>query len=348
LWLCVVLSQFRAQLTDFSFLIHSCMTDTAAPSVMPLQLALRGEEPCFKSGLIACSIVWVWCNGSRLRLTTALQIHALKSKPKIWTDWLIQIWMKDSSSHAKSSALYLGPLETKCVLCRDKRSDGAAFLRAVQDGLEAAEPSGVQVIVNDRVDVAIAAGAHGVHVGQSDMPCAAVRRLVGPSMLIGVSVKTSEQAFEAARAGADYVGAGAVFSTTTKASTCIGLDGLLTIVAASPIPVVAIGGVGADNVADVLATNCAGAAVVSALFGADDVAAAAAELRKMLKWAACKMLCLPPVWFSASIWDVWQLPVGLLIVKLLGYGSFVRVIPTVALRFPGISPTKLWPKQCND
>jgi thiamine-phosphate diphosphorylase len=108
-------------------------------------------------------------------------------------------------------------------------------------------------------------------------------------VLIGVSVKTPEQALEAAQAGADYVGAGAVFATATKESTCIGVDGLRAVVAASPIPVVAIGGVGAENVADAVAAGCAGVAVVSALFGAADIAAAAAELREKAKRAACKM-----------------------------------------------------------
>jgi thiamine-phosphate diphosphorylase len=166
---------------------------------------------------------------------------------------------------------------------RDKSSDGAAFLKGVQEALAASQPSGLPVIVNDRIDIAIAAGAHGVHIGQADLSCAAVRRLVGPSMLVGVSVKTPKQALDAAQAGADYVGAGAVFATTTKASACIGLDGLRAIVATSPIPVVAIGGVSTENVADVMATGCAGAAVVSAVFAADDVAAATAGLQRAME-----------------------------------------------------------------
>ena len=144
--------------------------------------------------------------------------------------------------------------------------------------LAAAAPAGVPVLVNDRVDVALAAGAHGVHIGQGDLPCAAVRRLVGSSLIVGVSCKTAEQAVAAARAGADYVGVGAVYPTNTKDSKAIGVDGLAAVVRASPIPVVAIGGLKAHNVAPAMQAGAAGVAVVTALFAADDIAAATADV----------------------------------------------------------------------
>lgn len=162
--------------------------------------------------------------------------------------------------------------------CSEKDADGGAFLETVTEALAAAAAAGVPVIVNDRVDVALAARAHGVHIGQDDMPCAAVRRLVGPSMIVGVSVKSPEEAVAAARDGADYVGVGAVFATATKQSEAIGVEAIARIVAASPVPVVAIGGIKADNAAEVMRSGCAGVAVVSALFAAQDVAAATREL----------------------------------------------------------------------
>ena len=170
---------------------------------------------------------------------------------------------------------------------REKHSDGGDFLAVVQDAVAAAVGTDVSIIVNDRIDVALAAGAHGVHVGQSDLPCTAVRRLVGSAMIVGVSVSTAAEAQRAARDGADYVGAGAVFATPTKESSeAIGVDGLCTVVAGSPVPVVAIGGIKPENVDDVMASGCAGVAVVSGMFGADDLETATRDLRKCVEAAA--------------------------------------------------------------
>ena len=171
------------------------------------------------------------------------------------------------------------------IACSEKSAGGEAFLDAVTEALAAAAQAGVPVIVNDRVDVALAANADGVHIGQDDLPCAAVRRIVGPSMIVGVSVKTEEEAIAAARDGADYVGAGAVFATATKESEAIGVDAIARIVAASPVPVVAIGGINAGNAAEVMGSGCAGVAVVSALFAAQDVAAATRELHGIVSAA---------------------------------------------------------------
>ena len=127
----------------------------------------------------------------------------------------------------------------------------------------------VFVLVNDRVDVAAGVpGAAGAHVGQGDLPAPLARRALGHTRLLGISVRTPEQAVEAARQGADYVGAGAVFPTGTKEDAAvIGLAGLAEIVRVSPIPVVAIGGVTAANAGDAIRAGASGVAVVSAVFG---------------------------------------------------------------------------------
>ena len=126
-------------------------------------------------------------------------------------------------------------------------------------------------------------------MGQTDLPAAAVRAMLGPTALLGVSVKTPQQAADAAAAGADYVGAGAVFPTGTKAdASVIGLDGLRAVCAASsegalgPMPVVAIGGVSAANAAQAVAAGAAGAAVVSDVFAAACATAAAQQLRRVV------------------------------------------------------------------
>lgn len=175
------------------------------------------------------------------------------------------------------------------VQLREKDLDAAAYVQLARDVLEVTRPAGVPLLINDRVDVALAAGADGAHVGQTDLPAAAVRAMLGPTALLGVSVKTPQQAADAAAAGADYVGAGAVFPTGTKAdASVIGLDGLRAVCAASsegalgPMPVVAIGGVSAANAAQAVAAGAAGAAVVSDVFAAACATAAAQQLRRVV------------------------------------------------------------------
>jgi len=167
------------------------------------------------------------------------------------------------------------------VQVRDKDAGPAALaassaeaVRGAADGAggieKESDPSpSVFVLVNDRVDVAAGTpGVAGAHVGQGDLPAPLARRALGHTRLLGISVRTPEQALEAARQGADYVGAGAVFPTGTKEdATVIGLAGLAEIVKASPIPVVAIGGVTAANAGDAIRAGASGVAVVSAVFG---------------------------------------------------------------------------------
>ena len=132
----------------------------------------------------------------------------------------------------------------------------------------------VPLVINDRVDVALAIDADGVHVGQSDMPASQVRRILGPHKIVGVSAKTPEHAQKAFEDGADYLGVGGVYATTTKLNnTTIGLEGLRRVGWSSKLPIVAIGGINLDNVEKVMSSGARqeGVAVVSAVFDQADV-----------------------------------------------------------------------------
>jgi thiaminase II len=172
------------------------------------------------------------------------------------------------------------------VQLRDKHADTATFVREARGAIAAIRALGatlrVPVLINDRIDVALAVDADGVHVGQSDMPVAMARKLLGPSKMIGTTVSTPEQARQAVADGADYLGTDPVFSTSTKTdSPELGLSGFKAIVdAVRGTPVVAIGGIKLENAADVLReSGAAGIAVVSAVFNQPDMQASAQELR---------------------------------------------------------------------
>lgn len=140
---------------------------------------------------------------------------------------------------------------------------------------------GALLFINDRLDVALACGADGVHLGPDDVPLAAARRVAAPPFLIGVSTDDPEAAARAAAAGADYIGCGAVFGTTSKpevAGERIGVARLGEVARAVTVPVIGIGGVTPGNVAEVAAAGAAGAAVIGAVMAAEDVAAAVRAL----------------------------------------------------------------------
>jgi thiamine-phosphate pyrophosphorylase len=168
------------------------------------------------------------------------------------------------------------------VQIRDKGSTAQNLGRLVAECHPMARKFGAALFVNDRVDVAMLHGADGAHVGPEDLPARAARRLLKPPALLGVSAGTLEEAKRAVRDGADYLGVGPVFATTTKpdAGAAIGTEGLAAIVRAVPVPVVAIGGIDHENVAAVGATGAAGAAVLSAVVTATDMAAAARALKQ--------------------------------------------------------------------
>ena len=136
----------------------------------------------------------------------------------------------------------------------------------------------IPLIVNDRLDVALLSGADGVHLGQDDLPVEEARRLTGPDFIIGATAHNVQEALAAQAAGADYLGCGAVFATTTKRDTVpLGLEGLCAIRKAVHIPIAGIAGVTAKNYGQVLATGADGAAVVSAILGTEDITTAVKE-----------------------------------------------------------------------
>ena len=169
-----------------------------------------------------------------------------------------------------------------CVQLREKHLDRDAFLAEGKQICALCRRYGVPFIVNDDLDVALACGADGVHVGQDDMPAAEVRRRAGRRLIVGVSAHTPEEARLAEAAGADYLGAGAVFGSATKTdASLLTPAGLQAVCAAVHIPVVAIGGVNARNILQLQGSGAAGAAVVSGIFGAPDITAACRELRAL-------------------------------------------------------------------
>jgi len=170
------------------------------------------------------------------------------------------------------------------VQLRGKALEGKALWSLGTRLALACKRAGVLFIVNDRVDVAIGCGADGVHLGPADLPVAVARRIGGDSFIIGASVGTVDEALRAQSDGADYLGAGSVFSTISKADADapIGCKGLAAIVQASRLPVVGIGGITADHAADVLAAGARGVAVIGAVFGMLPVEQAAAHLRQVV------------------------------------------------------------------
>ena len=174
-----------------------------------------------------------------------------------------------------------------CVQLREKSlctRDFVALALAMQDLLAA---FAVPLIINDRIDVALACGAQGVHLGQSDMPVAVARRLLPPQVFIGLSVETMDDVANAAMQPVDYLGVSPIYPTPTKTDTAPpwGLDGLRQVRAATALPLVAIGGIQLAQAGEVLQAGADGLAVVSAICSADDPEAAArlifAQLRSL-------------------------------------------------------------------
>lgn len=140
----------------------------------------------------------------------------------------------------------------------------------------------VPLIINDRLDIAMAIDAAGLHVGQDDLPPQVVRRLWGDQKVVGVSTHSVAEAQAAAAAGANYLGAGAMFATATKTdTTCLALHDL-TAMTAVPVPIVAIGGIKAENTALVMTSGCAGVAVSSAIMAAEDAKQAAMAIKQQI------------------------------------------------------------------
>lgn len=169
-----------------------------------------------------------------------------------------------------------------CVQLREKELDEAAFLQEAKEICALCRRYNVPFIVNDNVDIALACGADGVHVGQEDMAAGDVRCRVGKDIILGVTVHTVEEARQAVRNGADYLGLGAVFPTSTKtdAEQMPG-DMLRAICASVELPIVAIGGINRDNLLKLSGSGVDGAALVSAIFSAEDIEETCRELRAL-------------------------------------------------------------------
>ncbi len=155
---------------------------------------------------------------------------------------------------------------------RGKAKDGAEMYRQAAALKALTDKYHVPLIINDRIDIALAVGASGVHLGQEDLPCRAARNVCGNDFIIGVSAHNEQEAEQAVADGADYLGSGAVFGSITKTGVnTLGVSNLARICQSVNIPVVGIGGVTADNYELVLSAGAAGAAVVSSILGAADI-----------------------------------------------------------------------------
>ena len=163
---------------------------------------------------------------------------------------------------------------------REKHLEGEAKIAQAKEILALCRKYDVPLIINDDPLLAKEIGADGVHVGQKDMAPEKVRQIIGPEMVLGVSARTVEQALAAQAAGADYLGSGAVFHTGTKGDArALSHDVLREICGSVEIPVVAIGGITAENAPQLAGTGISGIAVISGIFASEDVKGAAAELR---------------------------------------------------------------------
>ena len=197
--------------------------------------------------------------------------------------------------YAVTNQMWLKEEETLLDVVREVLKNGATFLQIREKDLgedafelEAAKLKrlcaeyGVPYVVNDSVEIALKIGADGVHVGQSDIRGWDIRAIIGPNKILGISAGTVEEAVAAEKAGADYIGVGAVFPTGTKKNaTTMTMERLREIVDSVSIPVVAIGGISADNIAQLADSGVDGVAVVSAIFGAEDPGEATAGLLKL-------------------------------------------------------------------
>lgn len=193
----------------------------------------------------------------------------------------------DSSYHTEETFLRTVEEALKggvtLVQLREKERSARDYLRLARRVKEVTDRYKVPLLIDDRVDVAAAADAAGVHVGQSDIPAAEARKILGPDKIVGATAKTVEQAVEAYQQGADYLGVGAIYPTTTKVKTVLTkVSTLEEICQAVPIPVNAIGGLNTGNMDILAGTHIAGICVVSAIMKAEAPGKAAAELKEKI------------------------------------------------------------------
>lgn len=174
-----------------------------------------------------------------------------------------------------------------CVQLREKNCSTIEFIKEALSVKEYLKRCNIPLIINDRVDVAQAIGADGVHLGQTDMPLTMAKDILKGSMIIGISVESLEDAVQAEKDGADYIGISPIFATPTKTDTSppLGLEGLKEISRAVSLPKVAIGGLNKENAGEVIFNGAGGVAVVSAIVSANDPRKAAEKLSSIIKKA---------------------------------------------------------------
>ncbi len=204
-----------------------------------------------------------------------------------WADWRLYVITDLTNARGRShpeiaeAAIRGG---ATAVQLRMKDEPARVIVETARAIAPVCRAAGVTFILNDRVDVALAAGADGVHVGQDDLPAEDARRLLGGGRFLGVSAATEDEAAAAWRGGADYLGVGAVYATGTKADAGIpvGLDRIRAVSRAVPLPVVGIGGITVENAAAVIRAGAAGVAVITAVTLADDMVEATRRLREQV------------------------------------------------------------------
>ena len=189
-------------------------------------------------------------------------------------------WSEGTTLYEQVEQALQGGVST--LQLREKNLSEEEFLKEAMEIKELCKKYDVPLIINDNVEVAIKCGAHGVHVGQEDMEASKVREKVGPDMIIGVSAHNVEEARRAVSNGADYLGVGAVFSTSTKDDVdVLSKETLKDICLAVDVPVVAIGGINQDNILELKGTGVDGVAVVSAIFSSENIVETCKKLRKL-------------------------------------------------------------------
>jgi thiamine-phosphate pyrophosphorylase len=174
-----------------------------------------------------------------------------------------------------------------CVQFREKTCSTREFITQALSIKDHLKRYNVPLIINDRVDIALAVNADGVHLGQSDMPIETAKAILKDSMIIGISAESLKNAVQAEKDGADYIGVGSIYATSTKTDTAspLGLEGLREIRRSVKIPLVGIGGLNRENAGEVINNGADGVAVVSAIVAAHDPEKAAGELKKIIEQA---------------------------------------------------------------
>ncbi len=205
-------------------------------------------------------------------LRAALRLYAITDRA----------WLGNQTLYAQVEAALSGGVTM--LQLREKDMPDDLFLAEARQIKQLADAYQVPLIINDNLAVALSSGAAGLHIGQDDCPVTAARQALGAEKILGVSAQTVEQALAAEAAGADYLGVGAIYSTATKTDAkLVSPEKLAEICRAVKIPVVAIGGLTADNLPPLLASGIVGAALVSAVFAQPDIAAACRRLSEVIK-----------------------------------------------------------------